>query len=337
MFVRIKKGVIEWKEVFMEKELYEKIAQQSLTGEDLARAEYYYASLASFYPQVMQDSKLMKLFEENEFRIEDSSLEKMLSSQNATIGSEVMPNKEIRCRVVDGQTKFSYVVVDARSKDMGGFPHQNSYEHYYTIEVCRVESGYAIAAELLRNKTVKLVRYNPGEYWASIPGFVHNTSLQDGSHTTTLKTSSPLQDWYGTGNVINSQLSYYVDSRTKTLDLDQMNYVIKHYDGIVDNQVVEEFNLDQKWNDIREGQIVSPYEVLITPENREQFRALLLQTKNNDLAAFYANLTRQDIDLATGMAYIFRNNVQQALEEAISKNDVCDVEKAKEFVKIKNL
>lgn len=193
------------------------------------------------------------------------------------------------------------------------------------------------AAELLKNKTVKLVRYNPGEYWASIPGFVHNTSLQDGSHTTTLKTSSPLQDWYGTGNVINSQLSYYVDSRTKTLDLDQMNYIIKRYDGIVDNQVVEEFNLDQKWNDISKGQTVSPYEVLITPENREQFRALLLQTKNNDLAAFYANLTRQDIDLATRMAYIFRNNVQKALEEALSKNDACDVEKAKKFVKMKNL
>lgn len=112
-----------------------------------------------------------------------------------------------------------------------------------------------------------------------------------------------------------------------------MNYIIKRYDGIVDNKVVEEFNLDQKWDDIRKGQTINPDEVLITPENREQLRALLLQTQNNDLAAFYANLTRQDIDLATGMAKIFGNDAQQTLD----KIENYDIEKARTFIKKENL
>ena len=315
------------------KDLYNALALKQLTNEkDISRMKEYYASIASFYPEVMNDPEIINLFNQNNINIRNSSLESMLNSENVGMNSEIMNNGEIRCRVTDGGTKYSYVVVDAKDKEAGGSPHQNSHEHYYTTEVCRVESGFAIAAELLKDKMVKLVRYNPGQYWASIPGNVHNTSLMDGSHTTTLKTPSPIPDWYGTGNVLNSELSYFVDSRTKTMDLDQMNYVIKHYDGIVDDKVVSEFQLNQKWNDLMSKVNINPYEVLITVDNKEDFRQLLLTTKDNNLAAFYAHLANKDIKEATKIAIMFGNNTEAALDYA-TKNGIYDTSIARQFVK----
>lgn len=315
--------------------IYEELVKEKLKNEsDISRMNENYNSFASFYPELKNHSDIIDLLKNID--ISNCSLDNMLNSSNVGMNVQVMNNGETRCRITDDATKFSYVAVDTKDKKKGGSPHQNSHEHYYTIEVSRVESGFVIAAELLKNNNVKLVRYNPGQYWASVPGIVHNISFMDGSRAVTLKTPSPIPDWYGTGNVINSELSYFVDSRTKTMDLDQMNYVINHNDGIVDDQVVSEFKLDRKWNDLLSKYIRNPYEVLITPDNREDFRQLLLITKDNNLAAFYAHLTNKDIKAAVKMASMFGENTEAALD-FITKNGTYDISVASDFKKILKL
>lgn len=315
------------------KELYDNlVAEKLMNRADISRMEEYYDSIASFYPEVMSNHSIIDLFNKNNIDIDNSSLFNILNYNNVEMNSEVMNNGEIRCRIMDNNTKFSYVVVEAKNKQSGEIPHQNSHEHFYVIEVCRVELGFAIAAELMENKKVKLVKYTPGQYWASVPGNVHNTSLIDGSHTTTLKTSSPIPDWYGTGNVINSELSYFVDSCTKTMDLDQMDYVINHHNGIVSDYIVSEFKFDQKWNDLMSKVDINPYELLITPENKEQFRQLLLTTKDNNLAAFYAHLTDKNIKEAVQIANTFGKNIDAAVD-CVNKKGIYDVSVAKKFIK----
>lgn len=306
-------------------------------SDDRARMMQFFDSLITFYPQVLQDSKITTLFKHFGLLISDASIAKILQSKQANMNSQLMDNNEFRCRLIDGDSNYSYVyVIDTRNKQVHGSHHQNSHEHFYTIEVCRVESGYAIAATLLQdNNKVKLVRYNPGEYWTSIPGYVHNTSLKEGSHTTTLKTGSPLQDWYGTGNIINSKLSYYVDSRSKTLDLDEMNYIIERKNGIVSEDIVKEFKLDDRYQNMISKTIKNPYEILITPGNREQMRQLLLVTSDNDIAAFYALLTGQKLDKALNLANMTSNDLNYALYLANKSDDFDDysLQKAVDFAK----
>lgn len=315
------------------KKLYTEIASEKLIDEaDKSRMEEYYNYIASFYPEVMSNPNIIDLFNRYNINIDNASLTNILNSNNVEMNSEVMNNGEIRCRIIDNNTKFSYVITDTKNKQSGGSPHQSSHEHFYIMEVYRVELGFAIMAEIMENNNVKLVKYTPGQYWTSIPGKVHNVSLIDGSHTTTLKTSSPIPDWYGTGNVINSELAYFVDSRTRTMDLDQMDYVIKHHDGIVNDEVASEFKLDEKWNDLMAKVPLNPYEVLITQNNREDLRQLLLITKDSNLAAFYSLLTNKNIKEAAKIANIYGKNVEEAIDFS-TKKGTYDISVATSFIK----
>lgn len=323
----------------VERNLYLHCLKSEIENEkDIKRIENYYERLSEFYPKIINNEKVLTVFNKYGIDKEKADLFKMLQS-DVHMESQVMKNQEIRFRIICKDTGFSYVVVDSRNKLQGGNPHQNSHEHFYTSEVWCVEKGYAIASEILSSGIVKLVRYNEGEYWTSIPGHVHNTSLSNNAYTITLKTASPLQDWYGTGNVINSKSAYYLDSKTKTLDLDEMNYIIKNYNGMITQNVVENFGLPKRYEEVLKNQEVNPYEILITKENREQIKNILLETKNNDLAAFYIHLASNNLDLANDMAKTFGSNFATALEFA-DKEKICSnvgMEKAKSFAKIKRI
>ena len=323
----------------VEKKLYLDCLKSEIeNAKDRKRIENYYEKLSEFYPKIINNEKVLTVFNKYGIAKEKADLFKMLQS-DVHMESQVMKNQEIRFRIMCKDTGFSYVVVDSRNKSQGGNPHQNSHEHFYTSEVCCVEEGYAIASEILSSGIVKLVRYNEGEYWTSIPGHVHNTSLSNNAYTITLKTASPLQDWYGTGNVINSKSAYYLDSRTKTLDLDEMNYIIKNYNGMITPNIVANFDLQKRYENMLEKHEIDPYEILITKENREQMKKVLLETKNNDLAAFYIHLANYNLDLAHDIAKTFGSNFATALEFADKENISANInkEKAKSFAKSKKL
>ena len=320
------------------KKTYTKEVKESIKEkDDRSKSLSYYDDLKNFYDCVKnsKDIKNIDVFKKGRYKTDIMNLEKILDSR-PDMSLSVMPNKEVRFRVVDGVIKSSFVITDASEKELGGSPHQNSHEHFFVSEICRVNKGCAIAATLLPNNLAKLQKYRSGEFWVSTPGVTHNTSLYDGTCTTTFKTPSPIQDWYGTGNVVNSLNAYTLDSYTKTLELDEMAFIINHYNGIINEKIIRMFNMEERWQEELKNYDISPYEVLITPENREIMEDLLIVSKTNDAAAFYAILTNNAYKTAYSLAFLYADDVNLALSRTEGKESF-DVERARDFIKQKKL
>ena len=295
---------------------------------------YYFSLIDTFYSDVKNDVFIQSSLKKIHVDVDIMNLENFFKN-NFSISYNVMPNKEIRFRVVDNKNKSSYVVTNSLSKQYGGSPHQNSHEHYYVSEIFRVDQGSVIASTLLPNKNAKLSLYKSGDIWISVPGVTHNSSLYDGTCTTTFKTPSPLQDWYGTGNIINSANSYLLDSYTKSLDLDEMSYIIKNNEGIIDDKICEQFNIKERWRKLLKDYNISPYEILIDDKNRSLIQRLLLKTSSNDIGAFYAILAKLDINKAIELYSIYGDNILSAF--SMKPNDFIDLERAQKFAKERKL
>ena len=255
----------------------------------------------------------------------DLNLQKMLGKVfldvfNNPLMTEIMSNNERRIRLKSQDAMF--IVTDTSYKNEGDMPHQNAHEHLFSYEVTTIEEGEAIGSTLLPKGIVKLSDYQSGDLIINKPETIHSLTLFPDTIITTLKHPYVPCDWYGSGNTINSSAAYYLDCRIKTLDLDEMNYILGKYQGIIDGRVVREFDLIKRWKTlVSSNSVANPYEILINNHNREDIRKLIELTKDNEIAAFYLMLANNDFHLAMTLYSIYQKDIDFALSNTFIGNE----------------